>query len=1046
MGLGLKKRWLNIVIALMLSLSLVLPASIVRAEEPSAAASEQVSVKVDVRVEGYKGTIAKLHDFVATGNAAVTAEEVTKQALDANAIPYINKSGYFQSINGEADSELGVASGWMYKVNGVYPDVYAPDYEIKDGDEIVWHYINSDSVVQNMTFEGITYGSGVDTVDKVTFEPIIDMPTTAVSGEPIKIKVTGIYSIYSFGYDTIEEDLLANLDQVTIEMNGKQYVTDQNGEATIPAEDVKAGTYELRFTKDLPGTLLYYNEEREIPSYPRIIRTYKELTIQEPVVEPTPREKVEKALEKGKTYFLTEKSLVNTRVNESYSGYWMLSAMYAAGVDIKSYPWNVSPTSENTAWTKAAGQASSAANEDSGTIIGAKILGLDPTNLKTRNYVEDLIAKQKASGMFSTIWGESFALVALDLVNAQYKQAEQIDAILKLQNATTGYFGDLDATGWILFALAPHRDQPAVESAIQKAVAGYHKSFIEKGFIDNANSMASIISGLASVGEDLFSNKWTYEKDGKTINIVSYLAEKYQLENGGIRWKAADTKSNLMALEQVYIAFSDALHQKSTFVRLKESTTVPPVEGPGTGGENPGNGNGNPGNGNGNGNGNENQTISTYISIRTGSSTLLNEFKADVPANATAFDVLQKAANLNGISLQTRKTSMGMYVEGINGLKEFDKGPKSGWMYRVNGVFPEYASDAYSVKAGDRMEWVYTEDLGNDVGGGTPTVEVPAIIVESKDGEMKAEVSAEIIKQKLQDKTTNVIVIADKNGTKIELPKLASLTDAAKLTVSVKQSGDAISVHVEVVDKDGKVVPFATSNEYMKVTTPVENPTNNTVVLVKVNGEYRAVPHTIVNNQIVIYTKVNNDFVITTTHVSFNDLDRVNNRDEIEFLASRYVVKGQEAGTFNPLAEITRGEFAAMISRALGLQSSGKGSFDDTAGKWYEGEVQALFEAGITEGTSATTFNPDAQISREQAAVLMARVLAYVKYQTDKVAKDNYSDAADIHSYFLDDIKLLQALDIMTGKSDGTFDPEGKLTRAQMAKILKRTLNVSGLM
>ena len=1028
---------------------------------------KQVSVTVDIRVEGYKGTVLTLKDFEATALSKVTATDVTLQALDAGAIPYDDGagSGYFRSINGEEEKALSEYSGWVYKVNGVYPNEYSPSYEIKNGDEIVWHYTNYWSIIES-EYHGMFIGSGVDTVDKLTFEPIIDMPSEATAGEGLKIKVTGKYDIFDFGYNLKQSDLNANLDRVTIEMNGKKYVTDENGEVEIPAEDMNAGTFELRFSKDLPGTMIVMGETKEIESYPRIIRTYKELTINKPeaVIR---REKVEQALEKGKAYLLDQKSNVSNRVNGLHSGYWMLSAMYAAGVDISKYPWTTAPTSADTHWMKALVEPTNDSNKDAGTIIGSVILGLDPTNVKSRNIVEDLVVKQRANGTFSTVWGESWALIALDLVNAEYNQAAQINAILKMQNATTGFFGfgeDLDATGWILIALAPHRDQPEVDAVIQKAVASYHQYFITKGFTDNANSMAAIISGLASVGEDLFSDKWTYEKDGEKINIVSYLAEKYQLENGGIRWKAAQTTSDLMALEQVYIAFSDALHQKSTFERVKENIENPGTDpGEGNGGENPGTDpgegenpgpgpgtnpgeGGNPGNGNGNGGGSEeNQAVSAYVSIQAGSSTFLASTKVEVPANGSAYDALLKAANANGITVQAKMTSLGVYVEGINGLMEKDRGPLSGWMYRVNGEFPGYSMDTYTVKDGDRIELVYTEDLGNDVGGGSPSINDSTIVIDSKDGEWSVQVAAEAIEQKLKEDPNGTLVIEDKTGTKVELPA-ASLSGAANVAVTIKNKDNGISVLIEQENAEGQQLSYSAGKGYVKVTIPVSDLAADTVVLAIINGEHRAVPHKIEGDSIVLYTKTSGQYVISTAKPTFDDLDGTDNRNEIEYLAARQVIKGMDDESFNPSGEITRGQFAAMISRALGLQAEGEGTFTDTAGKWYDLEIQALLEAGIINGTSATTFDPDAAISRQQAAALMARVLAYISYDGGAVSETAYSDADSIRPEFIEAIHLLQALDIMTGKSDGSFDPDGKLTRAQMAKILKRTLNISGLM
>ena len=57
------------------------------------------------------------------------------------------------------------------------------------------------------------------------------------------------------------------------------------------------------------------------------------------------------------------------------------------------------------------------------------------------------------------------------------------------------------------------------------------------------------------------------------------------------------------------------------------------------------------------------------------------------------------------------------YIEGIGNLYEFDAGETSGWMYSVNGWFPNYGCSKYAVADGDVIAWVYTCDLGQDVGG-----------------------------------------------------------------------------------------------------------------------------------------------------------------------------------------------------------------------------------------------------------------------------------------------------------------------------------------
>ena len=86
----------------------------------------------------------------------------------------------------------------------------------------------------------------------------------------------------------------------------------------------------------------------------------------------------------------------------------------------------------------------------------------------------------------------------------------------------------------------------------------------------------------------------------------------------------------------------------------------------------------------------------------------------------SVYDVLQRVCRENGIHMEASWTPMynSAYVEGINNLYEFDVSQGSGWMYRVNGWFPNYGCSRYALQNGDVVEWLYTCDLGNDVGGG----------------------------------------------------------------------------------------------------------------------------------------------------------------------------------------------------------------------------------------------------------------------------------------------------------------------------------------
>ena len=84
----------------------------------------------------------------------------------------------------------------------------------------------------------------------------------------------------------------------------------------------------------------------------------------------------------------------------------------------------------------------------------------------------------------------------------------------------------------------------------------------------------------------------------------------------------------------------------------------------------------------------------------------------------SVYDVLQRVCKENGIHMEASWTPVynSAYIEGINNLYEFDCGALSGWMYAVDGWYPNYGCSRYQLKDGERVEWRYTCDLGRDVG------------------------------------------------------------------------------------------------------------------------------------------------------------------------------------------------------------------------------------------------------------------------------------------------------------------------------------------
>ena len=98
------------------------------------------------------------------------------------------------------------------------------------------------------------------------------------------------------------------------------------------------------------------------------------------------------------------------------------------------------------------------------------------------------------------------------------------------------------------------------------------------------------------------------------------------------------------------------------------------------------------------------QTVSVQV---IGVNSTIMQGNIEVNSSSTAYSVLRELAKQNGKSISTKGFGSTVYVSGIDGLKEFDHGPSSGWMYKVNGTPPHIGAGAYYLKAGDQVIWYY---------------------------------------------------------------------------------------------------------------------------------------------------------------------------------------------------------------------------------------------------------------------------------------------------------------------------------------------------
>lgn len=102
------------------------------------------------------------------------------------------------------------------------------------------------------------------------------------------------------------------------------------------------------------------------------------------------------------------------------------------------------------------------------------------------------------------------------------------------------------------------------------------------------------------------------------------------------------------------------------------------------------------------------------VSVKTPDGYLIAPRSVEINDQTKAADVLKQVCQEAGIKLETTGSGVTLYTKGIGGWREFDKGPYSGWSYRINGVKGDRSSGVKDVNPGDTLEWNYVVDYRED--------------------------------------------------------------------------------------------------------------------------------------------------------------------------------------------------------------------------------------------------------------------------------------------------------------------------------------------
>ena len=168
--------------------------------------------------------------------------------------------------------------------------------------------------------------------------------------------------------------------------------------------------------------------------------------------------------------------------------------------------------------------------------------------------------------------------------------------------------------------------------------------------------------------------------------------------------------------------------------------------------------------------------------------------------------------------------------------------------------------------------------------------------------------------------------------------------------------------------------------------------------------------------------------------------------DNILFAASRGLLSGTSDTTFSPDTGMTRGMFVTALGRLAGINpdSYQTGKFTDVkADAYYAPYVNWAAQTGIVEGVTDTTFAPDTNINREQMAVIMKNYAAKLGYDLPQTLKAvTFADNTQISSWAKDAVKSMQQAGILAGMVNNRFDPKGTATRAEVATVLRRFVEI----
>ena len=372
--------------------------------------------------------------------------------------------------------------------------------------------------------------------------------------------------------------------------------------------------------------------------------------------------------------------------------------------------------------------------------------------------------------------------------------------------------------------------------------------------------------------------------------------------------------------------------------------------------------------------------------------------------NATVYDLFTEAmsdaglryigAESNYVSTIYAPSCMGSYA-----LSEFTNGKRSGWMYTVNGSHPNQGLKNWTLKDGDVVVWHYINDYSHEVADWFNDPKYPSL----------------------------------GNGTYYNDWLRAA-------DIAPEQYVQQLIGKILTVGKHGTVEPKLTFQHIGKSVTFTFKPdTGYKVKDVKINGKSVGAVTSYTVDKLTVSTRIEVEF--TDGKMPFTDVHETDwFYNDVLFAYEEGLFAGTSDTTFSPNAAMTRAMLVTVLYRLEGEPTVyGRSGFSDVQyNSYYEDAVTWAADNGIVNGTSITTFSPNANVTREQMAAILYRYAQYKKYNTAASSSLNgFTDHASVSGYATASLEWAVAEKMVNG-SAGKLMPTGNATRAQVAAILHR--------